>query len=539
MGLSSEHPQLDIDVSDSTQVTESLLSVDVFDYLEPNRSHTLLLGIFGEPKVHIWADGGPNIPVLNRVRHCQWWPSQNIWTTLYLEIDSTPATYLHTYDLEIFENYETGYELDGHAIELTTDGQTINLIATTDIVADQNDLVAEDSIGVRWTEWLIDDQQGVLEYIPLSQEYSSLDIHDIGLPSGQQNQNELDPLHGNSIDYSMSSSATYIGSTMRTIDEALIMREELGIRQFFHFGGPLNLFAYLTDSVLSFKAHDFRFVSVSDSTALVTFFSNGDGFSNGGNYAAGKTVKLNFSNLSAELIDQEILPFGFSRAMGSYSSETRTIAPGVWVDTLVNIQSVVSLDYDSLGNEIMRVEHTHPNPKFSYQANRYPSDADTTLLRPTLEINCNQMTNEMQVSASKEGLRDSYQFFSDGSLWNGSMLNDSTIILPWSFTGSLNVMSRYWISEFDFTVDKYSDVYEVAAEYCPNLVGENDVRRQVSSAYLRENLLYVDGANHATVFSIEGKLLIEMSQLPIDMSGLYSAAYIVQTEQGTTKVIIP
>ena len=114
--------------------------------------------------------------------------------------------------------------------------------------------------------------------------------------------------------------------------------------------------------------------------------------------------------MTAVLFDQQLLPFSYSNAMGSYSPETRTIAPGVWVNG-PDIESVLMIEFDSLGNEVMRVEHNYPNPKFSYQANRYPIEADTTLLRPTLIVDCDEPNNQMLVSADKEGFKDSYQFF--------------------------------------------------------------------------------------------------------------------------------
>ena len=282
-GLAQDYPELDISILDSASVAQSLLSIDVFDYIQANRSHLLVTGTFGQPKVHIWTDGHPNVTVFDRPRVAQWWETQQTWTALFVDPGVTPVTYLHSPDLEQFTDYETGFTLDGHAIELTGDDLTINLIATFETVFDQNDLIQGDSIEVRWTEWMIDDQMGGYDYIPLIPEYGGLDIHAIGLPQGQQgNSEQLDPLHGNSVDYATAPNSYFIGTTNRTIDEVLVMRDTGGQRTFFHFGGPLNQFTYSNDSVLAIKAHDLRFSSVTDTSAVITFFSNGEGESAGG-----------------------------------------------------------------------------------------------------------------------------------------------------------------------------------------------------------------------------------------------------------------
>lgn len=536
-GISVDYPEIDMIIHDSSSVSQSLLSIDVFDYIQANRSHLLVLGQFGQPKVHIWTDGHPNVTVFDRPRVAQWWDSQQTWTALYVDPGTTPVTYLHSPDLEQFSDYETGYTLDGHAIELTHDNQTINLIATIETVFDQNDLIPGDSIEVRWTEWMIDDQMGGYEYIPLIPEYNGLDIHSIGLPQGQQGNSErLDPLHGNSVDYATTSNSYFIGTTNRTIDEVLIMRDTNGQRTFFHFGGPLNQFAYSNDSVLAIKAHDLRFSSVSDTSAVITFFSNGDGESAGGEYGAGKEVELNFNAMTAVLADQKLLPFSYSNAMGSYSPETKTIAPGVWVNG-PDIESVLMLEFDSLGNEVMRVEHNYLNPKFSYQANRYPIEVDSTLLRPILIVECDEANDQIVVSAEKEGIKDSYQFFVDGNAWAGATLNDSTIILPYDFEGSLNVMSRFWNEQFEFTIDKYSDDLMISENHCSTIVTVTEV--ETLKFVVENGILSVADANFITIFDQSGKVVRSEVGRSLYVKDLPVGIYILETDLGRSKFQVP
>ncbi|MGB0368104.1 MAG: arylsulfotransferase family protein [Flavobacteriales bacterium] len=534
---SSDFLELEVHVTDTQSVSPYLRTLDAVNWRFPDRSHAMVLGALGSPLVHIWSDGIPTSVIGERPRHLQWWSGQELFSMFYLG----GAQALVSSDLEIYEEYAPNAILDGHAMEFTDDGMVLSLILTYQTVPDQNDDVFGDDIGVHWIEWLIEDSTGVEEIVHISEEYEALDLYSLGVHFDAGSPDTIiDPLHGNSIDYVSMEEGFYVGTTNRTLNEVLVMRQDgEGERQFYHFGGPLNQFSYQTDSVVAYRAHDFRFMDATDSTLTVSFFSNGDGESSGGTYAAGKIVQLNLQDLSVSLVSQSILQGPHSSAMGSYDPVTNTIGPGVVRTGENSFSTVLALDFDESGDEVFRIERSPSPVHFCYQANRYALEVDSHLSRPALDLSCDFPNNSLRIKASKPGIWDSYQFYVDDNLWNGQLDNDSTISLPIDFAGNIYAMSRLFVDDYSFTVDKYTDNYSVPSDFCNIVSVRNSAKPERLISYLKNQSLVLNQECSGTIVSVSGKTVLAFTGTAVDVGTLSSGTYVLNSDCGNSKFFVP
>ena len=519
---------IEIEISDSSEVPEGILSIDAIDYLSPDTGHVMILGRFGEPIVHIYAEGDLGNVVLNRFRHAQWWESQSIWTLSSAENDPTPVMYVFSEDLENFYSYEPKDTLDGHAIELTDDGLIVNLI-----IGVEN----ETSMGLPtiWTEWSIDYQNSESETIPVRDYYTALSTENYVATSGfVGNPSQFyDPLHGNSLDYATANGLIYIGGTNRTPDDLLIVRKEFGLWVPYIHGGPLGQFTGGLETK-PFKAHDFRFIEVTDSTALVTFFSNGNGWSPGGEHATGKLVKLNFTDMTAELIHQFSLPGGVnSNAMGSYDVHTRTFSPGLWKEDGETWSRALALTYDSSGNEVRRISRPQGYGHSCYQANIYgpESGALESLLRPTLDVSCSTDGSHIQFLAEKSGQYNSFTFFVNEEQWQGSVSGGNMIELPSSFIGEVTVMSHLEVPAYGAYVDKYSESFHVDENLCPVLLGVDEEQEKPFNYY--DGLLIFSETASGVILDESGRVVLQFSDKEITIDKLPRGVYTVYSDAGS------
>jgi hypothetical protein len=531
-GVSEEWFEVTVTITDSSMVSsEEIIVTDAVNYALPSTGHALSLDGIGNPVFHIWSPGNPDNVFLGRFGRVEF--QGGSWTGVGSEIDITPIFYYFSEDLEVFETYSPQDTLDGHALQFMDDGTIVNLTQSVEYL---------DSLDfpVLWTEWSIDYGNGEYENISLRDQYESLDIESYGTYSGPGGSIlYYDALHGNSVDLKdLNSSTFFIGGTNRTIDEVLIMKDQFSFRSFFHFGGPLNEFTYLNDEVLSFKGHDLRFLEVAENTVLLSFFSNGDGSSIGGTYAAGKVVMLDLQNMTAELISQTILPGGlYSSAMGSYDSETGNFCPGMWMENGNNLSRVLSLDLDLQGNEFRRITHSQSEYYNSYQSHVYGvgSGAKESLLLPTLDLDCVSDGSEIIVVAEKLGLYDEFQFFVDGIFWTGGVLNGNEIRLPGDFSGEVSVMSRLEVSQHGFTVDKYSEIVVIPDDFCSIFLSDENFEEDDEFNFFWnkafKTLVLSEEIGLGKIYSIQGVLVKQFtgSSASLDLS---SGIYILETDRG-------
>ena len=468
-GVSDEYPCFRIIRSDTSSLSNKYISIG-FIGLTKNALDATLLEPDGSPFVHIWGEDSDAPAREERPWRIGWSEKQKTFSLLYL----SDQPVLLSRDLESFEGHELNHRFDGRAAVLTDDGKIVTVINQWEIVEDKYDHVDGDSVPINWTLWHVEDSIGNKEIIDLSTEYADIDVYGYGTHIVQgQEQATLDPLHGNSADYSTSDNITYFGMSMRTLNEILIYAKDGRTNQhrYYHFGGPFNDFDFAHDSIIAYKAHDFRFVNTSDTLVTISFYSNGDGHSIGGLLATGKVVELDLKRLSAKLVSQSIASTTHSLWMGSYESTTNCFSPGIiefdeiTSNSVLWYSPVLYKELDNKGRELIRLEASYFCPMVAYRSDRYAKDSiDKVIKRPRLSVKCED--NKIVAEASKDGEYDELMFFLNDSEWKGNHVDEDRIELESNFSGKISVMSRLKIEKYKFNVDKYSKPIFVSENYC-------------------------------------------------------------------------
>jgi hypothetical protein len=525
--VSSNFPVLETLVHDSSGLSDDLIAASMT--LNPIGSHAFLFSGTGMPMVHIWGDGSSPDVLQERPLGLQWWEEQGLWTLLYLdENDSTAA--LISEDLENFEKMKITRLFDSRALTLTENGKRIAFTLDYRNAFDQEDWVMGDSVVVEWLSWHIEDSQGQVEVIDLADVYSTLDIYDYGYHVRiGTTDTTADPIHPNSIDHFLIDTVEYFGSSNRTLNELLVMRQTPTTRNFFHFGGPLNQFTIPTDSAIAYRAHDFRILAATDSTVTVSCFSNGDGISVGGDYAAGKVMLLNLNSLTSELVREVILcDTAISIGMGSFHNATNTFSPGIFRDleSPLGIASTIVVETDDLGNRELEIRWTD-SPAVNFRTDRYsPAIALPSLKRPTLTATCDGVNSRIVLEATTEGTYDELVFVANGMELTSE--SSGTAILPSNFMGDAAVFSRLLLTDFDFRIDKYSNVISFQEGFCvSNGTQSAGDDNSPPFAFLNGRQIQLSSSSGGVVLDLTGKQVAASTSSEINVSHLSSGVYVV------------
>ena len=537
--VSQEYPKIEVTINDSAGLSDNLISMSVNDYFNPDTAHTIILDKYGSPVVDIWGVDNTSGSLLRRKPlRAYYTEAQQTWSLMYL--DQGPV--LFSPSLDSFEVYELDQTYDARAFLLTPDGKKITMTLEFDKVYDQNDLVAGDSVLVEWSEWYVEDEFGQGELIDVSAEYDDLDVHQYEYHTVfGSTDTAMDPLHGNCVAYLNVGDIQYYGCSNRTLNEILIMVDSEFQRKFFHFGGPNNEFIFNDDGIDAFRAHDLNFIDGTDSTVTISFYSNGDGVSIGGEYAAGKTVLLNLLTEEATFVSESVIGMGPSLAMGSFDYASNSFSPGVVPDAqgLGGFSTILMTELNIDGSPELKVNKTAGPSKMGFRCERYPSSTLSSLLRPTLEIECNVENHEMRVMASKLGPKDEFVFAVDGLPWNGAILNDSTVVLPWEFVGDASVMTRYYEQTYDFNIDKYSEVLSIPENHCSIILSlANEEKQFANLVWSKDGVLYLNGNEAAELFDATGRWVARLQPGTQDVSNLKSGVYAVQFANTSRKILI-
>lgn len=538
-GRADEYPQIKVSIFDTLALADQLITLNLFNPFLSDSAHSLLLDKFGSPIVDIYAKGIASDILRERPFRLEWSSEQKKWVLIFMGEGAS----LISNDLEHFHVYymdDIPQDMfDGRAIKLKSNGKIISMIKKWDMIYDLNDDVVGDSVNVEWTNWRLQDSLGNIEIIDMSQVYAGLDIYAYGVNTvvGSTGSNLIiDPLHGNSMDYIRHGNVDYYGASHRIQNEIIIMADRPSGREFYHFGGLYNDFTYVTDSVLALRAHDFNFISATDTSAIISFFGNGWEGNAHGSYSAGKLVYLNFSSLTAELMHQSILAGPYSSAMGSYDNVTNSIAPGVILEP-GGFSKRLMVQLNANGQEDMRIANSASTTKFCFKAGRIAGvEAEQTVLRPTVNVTCHTENSTMEVIGFKEGLSDEFQFFLNGEKWSGEIQNGNSITLPISFSGEVNLLSRFTHSGDIFVVDKYSKPLIISEDYCES-IGIEEVNINNLEVRVVGDILYLEGTKSGFLYDLNGQEVLKLSDAT-DISSLPSAMYLVKSSNGSTKVFL-
>ena len=112
-------------------------------------------------------------------------------------------------------------------------------------------------------------------------------------------------------------------------------------------------------------------------------------------------------------------------------------------------------------------------------------------------------------------------------------MNDSTIILPYDFEGSLNVMSRYWEDQFEFMIDKYSNDLVLSENHCSTTVGVHELK--ALKFVVEGGILSVADAKFITILDQTGKVVRSEDGHSVSVDDLPVGIYILKTDLGRTK----
>lgn len=541
--VSSDFPTLETVIHDSSGLSNQLIAASMT--LNPLGSHAFLFSGEATPLIHIWGDGSSSDVLQERPLGIQWWQEQGLWTLLYLdEGDSTAA--LISEDLENFESMRISRLFDSRAICLTDNGKRIALTLDYRNAYDQEDWVMGDSVVVEWLSWHIEDSMGQVEVIDLADVYAELNIYDYGyhVKIGTTDTT-ADPIHPNSLSHFLFGTTEYLGSSNRTLNELLIMRETPSGRNFYHFGGPLNQFSISSDSAIAYRAHDFRFLDATENIVTVSCFSNGDGTSVGGDYSAGKVIKLNLDDFTSELIGQVILSdTAISIGMGSFESVTNTFAPGIYRDSEspLGIASTIVVETDEDGNRELEINWVN-NPAVNFRTDRYsPESTIPSLKRPSIMVSCDEINERIQLDVNKEGAFDEILFFANGAQLTAEIAGLTTAILPYDFAGQVTVASRLTFTALDFVVDKYSDILTIPTNYCASTgIGQLSGDESSIFANLVNQTIILDGLEGGIVLDMSGRQVASSNLPQIGVDHLTSGIYVVMSSNGmrSQRIYIP
>jgi hypothetical protein len=541
--VSSDFPTLETIVHDSSSLSNQLIAASMT--LNPLGSHAFLFSGDATPMIHIWGDGSSSDVLQERPLGIQWWEGQGLWTLLYLdESDSTAA--LISEDLENFETLSITRLFDSRAICLTENGKRITLTLDYRNAYDREDWVMGDSVMVEWLSWHIENSIGQIEVIDLADVYAELDLYDYGyhVKIGSTDTT-ADPIHPNSLSHFLYDTVEYLGSSNRTLNELLIMRETPSGRNFYHYGGPLNQFSISSDSAIAYKAHDLRILDATENIVTVSCFSNGDGTSVGGDYSAGKVIRLNLDNFTSELLEQVILTdTAISIGMGSFETTTNTFSPGIFMDSEspLGIAPTIVVETDEDGNRELEIKWVD-SPGINFRTDRYsPQFAAPSLKRPTLLATCDESNDRILLEATKEGEFDAMLFFANGAQLTTEVTGLTTAFLPYDFTGQVTVASRLTFTELDFVVDKYSDILTIPTDYCASTaIDQLSGDESPLFATLVNRTIILDGFEGGVVLDMSGRQVASSNLSQIGVDHLVSGMYVVTSSNGmrSQRIYIP
>ena len=503
-----ENTGIELTVYDSTRMPGGLISFDAMYYfpLQIGVSHTSILdGTNGELLVDIHSTQQGPSPFLYKPRHMKPWNSiyGQMWTLGYAD-PINGMQYHSTFDMELFTSHALAQAVDGHDVCVSDFGDVYTIIKETTYEADSTPVV--------WTNIHVKYETGEEDVLQLQNYFSELDLslfavnYNVGGPYGAK-----DPLHGNGLYwfYDENSGTEYLVMTLKTINQLIVFKNPFTVgMEVYRFGGNIggDTNDFLTgQEYFPIQAHHPIILNAGSDYIDVSFFSNGDGYSQGG-LAYGREVHLDFSTMDASLIFEFPLA-GYSNAMGSYNPYNGLIASGVFFDDPPNwsISPVLFTQYDlNVGDKIMELERGVTDSMFCYQVNWADESFVDMLKLPSLEVTCNGTGTEMYATVTKDGVHDSFQFFVDGIAWNGSLINGNTIMLPEDFNGTVRVMSRYYSDVLLSFVDKYSEIVTVPEDFCSVVSGVRTSSDKQTSLYYNDQTLHVRGSSGGVVRSLVG-----------------------------------